>query len=129
MSSNRLPRVLLVDDETTVLAMMSRALTESGYDVLPATNGLEALELAASARPRLDAVVTDLQMPQMDGEALAAALRQADPDLPILFVSGFNGGPAPTLQGTLLAKPFTPDQLVAAIGQLLSVSAARPASA
>jgi two-component system cell cycle sensor histidine kinase/response regulator CckA len=129
MSSNRLPRVLLVDDEPTVLAMMARALTESGYDVLPATNGLEALELAANSRPRVDAMVTDLRMPQMDGEALAAALRQADPDLPILFVSGFNGGPAPTLPGTLLAKPFTPDQLVAAIGQLLSVSAARPASA
>ena len=129
MSSNRLPRILLVDDEPSVLAMMTRALTESGYDVLPATNGVEALELAAGAEPRVNAVVTDVRMPQMDGEALAAALRQADPELPILFVSGFNGGPAPTLPGTLLPKPFTPDQLVVAIGQLLTVQAPRHASA
>jgi two-component system, cell cycle sensor histidine kinase and response regulator CckA len=129
MPSSRLPRILLVDDEPTVLAMMARALTESGYDVLPATNGVEALELAAGAQPHVDAVVTDVRMPQMDGEALAAALRQANPDLPILFVSGFNGGPAPTPPGTLLAKPFTPDQLVAAVGQLVTLPTSRHATA
>jgi CheY-like chemotaxis protein len=129
MSSNRLPRILLVDDEPTVLALMARTLAEAGYDVITASNGLEALELAVAARPHVDAVITDVQMPQMGGEALAAALRQADLDLPILFVSGFNGPSAPTLPGPLLAKPFTPDQFVAAIGYLLTGPLARPASA
>jgi CheY-like chemotaxis protein len=119
MSSNELFRILLVDDEPVVLALMGRALAEAGYDVLPASNGLEALELAAAARPRVDAVITDIQMPQLGGEGLAAALRQADRYLPILFVSGFNK-PAPTLPGPLLAKPFTPDELVSAIGALLA---------
>ena len=46
----------------------------AGYEVLPATNGMEALELAAAARPAVDAVITDLQMPQMGGEALERAM-------------------------------------------------------
>jgi CheY-like chemotaxis protein len=121
LASNRPPRVLVVDDEPIVLGLMRRALADAGYGVLAATNGIEALELAATAVPRVDAVVTDVQMPQMGGEALAAALRQADPNLPILFVSGFNGGPAPTLPGPFLAKPFTPDQLVSAVGLLVMV--------
>jgi len=117
-----LPRILLVDDEPVVLVLMQRALTEAGYDVLPASNGMEALELAAAACPHVDAVVTDLQMPQMGGEALAAAVRQADPTLPILFVSGFERSQALTLPGPVLPKPFTPDQLVSAIGLLLTDS-------
>jgi two-component system cell cycle sensor histidine kinase/response regulator CckA len=120
MPPMRLPRILLVDDEPVVLLLMRRTLTEAGYEVLPATNGMEALELAAAARPAVDAVITDLQMPQMGGEALAAALRQAGPDLPILFVSGFKRGQAPALPGPVLAKPFSPDELVSAIGLLLT---------
>jgi CheY-like chemotaxis protein len=120
-ASNRLLRILVVDDEPIVLGLMRRALTDAGHGVLSATNGLEALELAATAVPRVDAVVTDVQMPQMEGEALAAALRQADRNLPILFVSGFNGGPAPNLPGPFLAKPFTPDQLVSAVSLLVTV--------
>jgi two-component system cell cycle response regulator CpdR len=120
MPPMRLPRILLVDDEPVVLLLMRRALTEAGYEVLSATNGVEALELAAAAGPAVDAVVTDLQMPQMGGDALAAALRQADPNLPILFVSGFKRGQVPALPGPVLAKPFTPDELISAISLLLS---------
>jgi CheY-like chemotaxis protein len=121
LASNRPLRILLVDDEPIVLGLMRRALADAGYGALAATNGIEALEFAATAIPRVDAVVTDVQMPQMGGEALAAALRQADPNLPIPFISGFNGGPAPTLPGPFLAKPFTPDQLVSAVGLLVTV--------
>jgi two-component system cell cycle sensor histidine kinase/response regulator CckA len=120
MPPMRLPRILLVDDEPVVLLLMRRALTEAGYEVLPATNGMEALELAAAVRPAVDAVITDLQMPQMGGEALAAALRQADPNLPILFVSGFKRGQSPALPGPVLAKPFSSDELVSVIGLLLT---------
>ena len=119
MASNRPHRILVVDDEPIVLTLMLRAVTDAGYDGLSATNGVEALERAASAVPRVDALVTDVQMPQMGGEALAAALRQADPSLPILFVSGFNGGLAPSLPGAFLAKPFTPNQLLSALSLLL----------
>ena len=121
LASNRPLRILLVDDEPIVLGLMPRALADAGYGALAATNGIEALELAATAILRVDAVVTDVQMPQMGGEALAAALRQSDPNLRILFVSGFNGGPTPTLPGPFLAKPFTPDQLVSAVGLLVTV--------
>jgi two-component system, cell cycle sensor histidine kinase and response regulator CckA len=120
MSPTRLPRILLVDDEPVVLLLMRRALVEAGYDVLSASNGIEALELAAAARPGVDAVVSDLQMPQMGGEVLAAALRQGNPTLPILFVSGFAEAPAPGLLRPVLMKPFTPDELVQRITLLLA---------
>jgi two-component system, cell cycle sensor histidine kinase and response regulator CckA len=120
MSPRHLARVLIVDDEPSVLALMARALTEAGYDVLLATNGLEALEFAVCARPRMDAVVTDLRMPQMGGEALAAALHQAEPTLPILFVSGFNESCHADRLEPLLIKPFSPTQLASAVEQLLS---------
>lgn len=125
MASNRPHRILVVDDEPIVLTLMLRAVTDAGYDGLSATNGVEALERAASAVPRVDALVTDVQMPQMGGEALAAALRQADPSLPILFVSGFNGGLAPSLPGPFLAKPFTPNQLLSALSLLLTSPASK----
>jgi two-component system cell cycle sensor histidine kinase/response regulator CckA len=125
MMPNLPHRILLVDDEPIVLTLMGRALTGAGYGVLSATNGIAALELAATALPRVDALVTDIQMPQMGGEVLAAALRQTDPNLPILFVSGFNRGPAPSLPGPFLAKPFTPDQLVSAVGLLLTAPASK----
>jgi two-component system cell cycle sensor histidine kinase/response regulator CckA len=125
MAPNRPHRILVVEDEPIVLGLMQRTLKDAGYDVLSATNGVEALELAAAARPQVETVVTDLMMPQMGGEALAAALLQAAPNLPILFVSGFNGGLTPRLPGPFLAKPFTPDQLVSAVGLLLTIPASR----
>jgi CheY-like chemotaxis protein len=110
-------RILVVDDEPTVVDLVHRSLVEAGYDVLLARSAIEALQVLLTIRPLVDAVLTDVRMPEMDGGQLAATLRQAHPNLPILFMSGYPGGS--NFAGPLLAKPFTPNQLLSAIGELL----------
>ena len=80
-------RVLIVDDSATVLEVVRYFLSLEGYEVFSAADGLEGLELARRAQP--DAIVSDVEMPQMDGKALVRALR-ADPatcDIPIMLLT------------------------------------------
>ena len=121
MRAARRFRILVVDDEPTVVALVHRSLAEAGYDVLLAQSAIEALELLVMNRPLVDAVLTDVRMPEMDGGELAATLRQAHPNLPILFMSGFHG--RSTVAGPLLVKPFTRDQLLSAVAELLQAQA------
>ena len=79
-------RVLVVDDDASVLRLLRQMLEAAGYEVTSAASGDEALALAASAR--FDLLVTDLSMPMMTGLDLAAAVRELFPEIPVLFVSG-----------------------------------------
>jgi EAL domain-containing protein (putative c-di-GMP-specific phosphodiesterase class I)/ActR/RegA family two-component response regulator len=79
-------RVLLVDDEPLILRVFARALTRAGMVALTATTGVAALETLD--RAEVDVVVTDVSMPEMDGVALLAGVRQRDPDVPIILVTG-----------------------------------------
>jgi PAS domain S-box-containing protein len=81
-----LPRVLVVDDEEVIAEELAEYLQLKGYDVATAGSGLEALELHRS-RPA-DIVITDLLMPEMDGNELIRRLRRTDPDLPVMLVTG-----------------------------------------
>ncbi|MCZ6607164.1 MAG: PAS domain-containing protein [Alphaproteobacteria bacterium] len=81
-----LPRVLVVDDEEVIAEELAEYLGRKGYDVATAGSGLEALELHRS-RPA-DIVITDLLMPEMDGNELIRRLHRTDPDLPIMVVTG-----------------------------------------
>ncbi|HEY4649276.1 MAG TPA: response regulator [Gemmatimonadales bacterium] len=104
------PRVVLVvDDEPTVLRMMARALLEAGYAVHMASNGPDALALAAELPHPPDLVVTDIRMMPMGGTELAERLFSQRPATRFLFVSGY--GPAPEYDenfGPFLRKPFSP---------------------
>ncbi len=88
--TRRLPQrhtVLLVEDEALISMMIEDMLTEAGYDVAVAHDGIAALQLAARL-PQLSAVVTDLRLnPRMDGRMLIQALRASRPGLPALVVS------------------------------------------
>ncbi|HEV8177569.1 MAG TPA: PAS domain S-box protein, partial [Gemmatimonadales bacterium] len=99
---------LVVEDDPVVRLMAVRALVESGYEVLEATHGKEALDLVRGRRGPLDVVIADLGMPEMDGHELADCLRAEQPDLPIVFMSGY--GDADTVR-PFIQKPFTPDAL------------------
>lgn len=79
-------RVLLVDDQPELRRLFERALRSDGHDVATAANGRLAIALAAEQT--FDLVVSDVRMPDMDGVELLDLLRQADPDLPVLLVSG-----------------------------------------
>lgn len=81
-------RLLLVEDEDMVRAVAERALTRAGYDVTTCSDGEEGLSAIASGG-EFDLVVSDVVMPGMDGPAMARAIRELHPDLPVLFMSGY----------------------------------------
>jgi two-component system, cell cycle sensor histidine kinase and response regulator CckA len=108
--------VLLAEDEPSVRSLTKRILERSGYEVLEAANGAEALEVARDADRLIDLLVTDVVMPVLGGRELATALALEQPDVRILFISGYNEE-AIQQHGVLLpgseflAKPFSPDAL------------------
>ncbi|MEA3010736.1 MAG: two-component system, cell cycle sensor histidine kinase and response regulator CckA [Sphingomonadales bacterium] len=80
--------ILLVEDEATVRAVAERALTRHGYTVLLAENGEAAIEILDREK-RVDLMISDVVMPTMDGPTTAREARVRQPDLPILFISGY----------------------------------------
>ena len=116
--------ILLVEDEEGLRALNARGLTSRGYTVLQAGNGVEAIEVLEK-QGHVDLVVSDVVMPEMDGPTLLKELRQRDPDLKIIFVSGYaEEAFAKNLpsqeQYAFLAKPFTLKQLVAEVKKTLA---------
>jgi len=119
--------ILLVEDENTVRKMTRTALESFGYSVIEAECGEEAMELLEPA-PSLDLLITDLTMPGMGGRELAARVKARLTDVGIVFISGY----APDASwlddvpgAVFLAKPFTPNELLAAAGKAISRSAKR----
>jgi PAS domain S-box-containing protein len=121
-------RVLVVEDDAPVREVTVRALRASGYHVLVAGSGREALALAAAALDGLDLVVTDVVMPGLDGRTMADELRRRRPGLRVLYVSGYTED-AVIARGVLssgmafLAKPFTPGALLARVRAVLDAPA------
>ena len=117
--------LLIVDDSTSMRQMVAFALTAGGYSVREAEDGQAALDIARTQR--FDAVVTDVNMPRMDGIALIRELRQLPSYrfTPLLMLTTESGadkkseGKAAGATGWLV-KPFDPDQLVATIRKVLS---------
>ena len=108
-------RILLADDEDLVRRVTAELMHRSGYDVVSAASGEEALRLLDDG---FDALVTDVAMTGMNGQALARNVRDRFPSMPVLFISGY---PAEVLTGQhmvdageeVLTKPFTPLELTA----------------
>jgi CheY-like chemotaxis protein len=80
--------VLVVDDEEAIRTFVDRVLREAGYETVVAPNAEKALALTSSAN-RFDLLLTDMNMPGMCGDELARHLRGRQPDLPILYLTGF----------------------------------------
>ena len=83
-------RVLVVDDEEPVRKFVDRVLKESGYETTMAADGTDAVETASKQEQPFDILVTDVMMPQMNGDELARRLRQIDPALKVLYLTGFS---------------------------------------
>jgi two-component system, cell cycle sensor histidine kinase and response regulator CckA len=120
--------ILLVEDEDGLRALNARGLSSRGYTVLEAGNGVEAIEVLEK-QGHVDLVVSDVVMPEMDGPTLLTELRRRDPDVKIIFVSGYaeeafaKNLPDNTqgkVQYSFLAKPFTLKQLVAEVKKTMA---------
>ena len=116
--------VLLVEDEDAVREVVRRVLERQGYHVLEASSGARALALAATWTRRIDLLLTDVIMPEMNGPQLAAQLVRLRPGLRVLYASGYAAdalGPmglgAPEV--ALIQKPFTPAELAHRVRQAL----------
>ncbi len=81
------PSILVVDDELLIRDLLYDFFSGQGWDISVAENGDKALEMTRSKK--FDLVLTDIRMPEMDGLALTGYLRQADPDLPVMLMTGF----------------------------------------
>ena len=116
-------RILIVDDEPAVRRLLEEVLTKAGYEVLPAANGREAMEIVRTARP--DLVITDLVMPNQEGVETIQMIRKEFPAIKIVAISGALGGQFLRALGRLgadasLMKPVSPEALQKLVGELLS---------
>lgn len=127
MSENRPNYLLLVDDDPDLLRLLAIRLEAAGYRVETASNGQEALARASVERPLL--VISDMQMPGMDGAALFDALRVQHPLLPVIILTAHGSIPdavAATQRGVFgyLTKPYDPKALLELVAQALRLAPA-----
>jgi len=86
MNKSPRQRILIVDDQQAVREILAHFLSKKGFSVKVAENGLEALELFIGHH--FDLVITDLQMPHMDGSELASEIKDRNPTTPIIMITG-----------------------------------------
>jgi two-component system C4-dicarboxylate transport response regulator DctD len=113
---------LVVDDEPLARRLVSSVLRRVGWSVIEAPDGRTALRVAPES---LDLLVTDFEMPEISGIALAEELRRRDADLPVVMVSGHGDGRDLLArlrgpQAAFVAKPFPVDLLIATVGSVTS---------
>ena len=121
-------RILIVEDEPIILAVLQMAFEDQGWEVTPAANGEDALRQMASYGMPFQAIVTDIHLGgPTDGWAVAEFARRLADDLPVLYISGHgedDWARRGVCDSVMLAKPFLPDRLV---GKTLALVNERPA--
>lgn len=122
--------ILVVDDDHAVGSMLDLLLRELGCQVWVAQGGREALELYAQQQDRLDLVLLDVRMPDMDGPQTLRALQSIDPDIRCYFMSGDSGiyseNDLQYLAGGFLRKPFGLAQLAQILHHTRAAQGSRP---
>jgi CheY-like chemotaxis protein len=111
--------ILLVEDEPAVRQLFAQALTKSGYAVYEARNGQEAMKLFDQHGEHIDMLLTDIRMPYMGGAELAHHLRGRRRTLKLLCISGYPGNLDADLAADFLAKPFSRDDLLKKVREVL----------
>jgi PAS domain S-box-containing protein len=120
--------ILVVEDDESISTIIERSLRGSGYRVLTARNGNDALRVSEAFHEPIDLVLTDVIMPEMGGPQLVTHLARSRPGIAVIFMSGYTDGEL-TDRGVVgsvasfLEKPFSPDELRRAIAERLADSA------
>lgn len=123
-------RILLIDDHDALRSSVARLLSGAGHEVLSTDQGREAIAILESYSPEL--VITDVNMPEMDGIEVIVSVQDRRPDLPVIVISGGGAVPKELLLDSAvalgarcaLAKPFTSEELLDAVGSMLPRDAA-----
>ena len=123
-------RVLTVDDEPSLIELLSMAMRYEGWDVTTASTGTEAVQAARDVRP--DAIVLDMMLPDFDGLEVMRRIRTEQPDVPVIFLTakdGVNDRVAGLTAGgdDYVTKPFSLEEVVARLRGLLRRSGATEA--
>jgi len=119
-----IPTILAVDDDQMVLQLLNDVLRSAGYNVLTADGGRTAIETYESLGAPVQLLLTDVVMPDLTGLVVAERLRNLQPDLQVLFISGFHDADlvhrfVSNKGFALLPKPFTVDGLLRQVKQSL----------
>ena len=118
-------RILAVDDEASMLAFVARVLMSAGHEVVLASDAHQALQLVAAQDRPFDVFVLDVMMPQIRGDELARELRQRDPNVKVLYLTGypdklFEGRTLLETSEAFVEKPVTIQGLLEALSLLVS---------
>jgi two-component system, cell cycle response regulator CpdR len=121
-----MPRVLIVDDESSMRMLVARAITMDGHDIVTAEDGAEALEILGNEQGAFDLLLTDIQMPVMDGIALALAAARDFPDVTILLMTGFadqreRASGLNAIAHDVITKPFSAADIRTAVADALAM--------
>ncbi len=120
--------ILLTEDETDVREIARQFLESGGYQVIEARDGIDALQLARENRGKIDLLVTDMVMPGMTGQELAVQLQAEQPEIDVVFMSGYSEHAATEMADAdpsvkLLTKPFSRAALLRTVREMLGSKA------
>jgi DNA-binding NtrC family response regulator len=123
LSTGNPATILLVDDDEALRRFVRRILLQQGFQVIEASDGAEALAVAAAYQQPVELLLTDVIMPRLNGLALAQALLEERPGVRVLYMSGYMEksmmlGKHP--ESILLQKPFTPETLITALRRIFA---------
>ena len=116
--------ILLVEDEEIIREMIRQILLTSGYKIVTAGNGIEALKICETGKTTFDLLITDLNMPQMNGRELAEKIRSAGGAKKVLYISGYTDDDKflrdiAESDKHFIAKPFSPEILTVKVREIL----------
>jgi DNA-binding response OmpR family regulator len=122
-----LAAILVVEDDTSIQAVVEEALSDGGFEIVISSSGEDAAELLGASDAKFRALVTDIDLgrDKLDGWEVARRAREINPTFPIVYMSG-SGAEDWASKGVphsvMIAKPFAPAQLVTAVAQLLNAA-------
>jgi two-component system cell cycle response regulator CpdR len=120
-----MPRVLIADDEDSMRSLVARAIAMDGHDTVTAQDGAEALDILTRENGAFDLLLTDIQMPIMDGIALALSVARDFPNLTILLMTGFadqreRASNLNAIAHDVITKPFSVADIRTAVADALA---------
>lgn len=119
--TDEIPTILIAEDNEQLRQLLCLFLEGEGYRVLQGGNGREALEIAGAHDGRIDVLISDALMPELDGPGLVARIWELRPQVRLIIMSSFSPGPI-SLEGKwrFIRKPFSPGLLLQTIREVLA---------